>query len=195
MSQSTHVPDPACGPRSVTRIDRGGLDLRSLVLLAALIAAGFILDFTIGKAIGALSGGAINPEFVIAAYCLTILVVRPGIGHALVIGLISAAIIQITTASPLVDFAAESVGAVVMALIVRAGMSSPVKWIIPAGGTFIATAASGVIFMLIKMAIMGFAQNIVLVMLPVVVATAVFNSVLAAALYLPIRFTLKLGDQ
>ena len=37
----------------------------------------------------------ISPEFIISAFCLTILVVRPNIGQALVIGLISAAVIQI----------------------------------------------------------------------------------------------------
>ena len=88
MSQNTTV---AAQPRTVQTADRGKLDIRALVLLAILLAAGFILNFTAGKAISGISGGMISPEFIISAFCLTILVVRPNIGQALVIGLISAA--------------------------------------------------------------------------------------------------------
>ncbi|MFR3925284.1 MAG: hypothetical protein ACLTXI_08765 [Collinsella sp.] len=106
MSQNT----TATQPRTVQTADRGKLDVRALVLLAILLAAGFILNFTVGKAISGISGGMISPEFIISAFCLTILVVRPNIGQAL-IGLISAAVIQITTTSPFVDFAAEGIAA------------------------------------------------------------------------------------
>ena len=90
MSQNT----TATQPRTVQTADRGKLDVRALVLLAILLAAGFILNFTVGKAISGISGGMISPEFIISAFCLTILVVRPNIGQALVIGLISAAVIH-----------------------------------------------------------------------------------------------------
>lgn len=112
-------------PRTVATVDRGKLDIKALVLLAILLAAGFILNMFVGKAISGATGGMISPEFIISAFCLTILVVRPNIGQALVIGLISAAVIQITTTSPFIDFAAEGVAAVVMALIVKAGMKTP----------------------------------------------------------------------
>ena len=116
MSQNT----TATQPRTVQAADRGKLDVRALVLLAILLAAGFILNFTVGKAISGISGGMISPEFIISAFCLTILVVRPNIGQALVIGLISAAVIQITTTSPFIDFAAEGIAAMLMAGIVNA---------------------------------------------------------------------------
>ena len=110
MSQNT----TAAQPRTVQTADRGKLDIRALVLLAILLAAGFILNFTVGKAISGISGGMISPEFIISAFCLTILVIRPNIGQALVIGLISAAVIQITTTSPFVDFAAEGIAAMLV---------------------------------------------------------------------------------
>ena len=66
--------------RTVNTNDRDKLDLQALVLLAVLLAAGFILNFTVGKAISSISGGMISPEFIISAFCLTILVVRPNIG-------------------------------------------------------------------------------------------------------------------
>ena len=182
-------------PRTVESVDHGKLDIKALVLLAVLLAAGFILDFTVGKVISGTTGGAISPEFIISAFCLTILVVRPNIFQALIIGLISAAVIQITTTSPFVDFAAEGVAAMVMAAIVSAGMKSGAKAAIPAVGTFVTTVLSGVIFMVIKLALFGFSAEMVAVlpaaMLPVIFATAVFNAVLVAALYIPIKKALK----
>ena len=58
MSQNTTTAQP----RTVQTADRGKLDVRALVLLAILLAAGFILNFTVGKAISGISGGMISPE-------------------------------------------------------------------------------------------------------------------------------------
>ena len=179
--------------RTVAAADHGKLDIQALVLLAVLLAAGFILNFTVGKAISGISGGLISPEFIISAFCLTILVVRPDVGQALVIGLISAAVIQITTTSPFIDFAAEGVAAMLMALIVRIGMESGAKKAVPLIGSFVTTAVSGVIFMLIKIAMVGAAGELAAAMLPVVAMTAVFNAILVGALYLPIQKALRLN--
>lgn len=177
--------------RTVTSPDRGKLDVRALVLLAVLLAAGFILNFTVGKAISSISGGMISPEFIISAFCLTILVIRPNVTQALVIGLISAAVIQITTTSPFVDFAAEGVAAMLMALIVSAGMRGSAEKFVPALGTLVTTVVSGVIFMIIKIAMIGAAQELAAAMLPVILATGVFNAILVQALYAPVRKALK----
>lgn len=194
MSQNDSSQNAQPVARTVAATDHGKLDIQALVLLAVLLAAGFILNFTVGKAISGISGGLISPEFIISAFCLTILVVRPSVGQALVIGLISAAVIQITTTSPFIDFAAEGIAAMLMALIVRVGMESGAKKAVPLIGSFVTTAVSGVIFMLIKIAMVGAAGELAAAMLPVVLLTAVFNAVLVQALYLPIRKALKLAD-
>ena len=191
MAQNTTTSAHA---RTVSTVDRGKLDIKALVLLAVLLAAGFILNMFVGKAIGAMSGGMISPEFIISAFCLTILVVRPNALQALIIGLISAAVIQLTTTLPGADFVAEGVAAVLMALIVNAGMKTPAKGIIPIVGTFVCTFISGFIFMLIRMALMQFDMAIAAAMLPVVALTAVFNAILVGALYVPVKKALKLGD-
>lgn len=180
--------------RTVTTSDHGKLDIKALVLLAVLLAAGFILNMFLGKAIGAMSAGMINPEFIISAFCLTILVVRPNAIQALIIGLISAAVIQLTTSLPGADFVAEGVAAVLMALIVNAGMKTSARTIIPTLGTFVTTFVSGFIFMVIRMVLMQFDMAIAAAMLPVVAITAVFNAVLVGALYVPIKKALKLND-
>lgn len=193
MSNTTNTAN-AQQARTVNSSDHGKLDVRALVLLAVLLAAGFILNFTVGKAISSVSGGMISPEFIISAFCLTILVVRPNIPQALVIGLISAAVIQITTTSPFIDFAAEGIAAMLMAAIVSAGMRGKAKAITPFLGTLVTTVVSGVIFMIIKIAMIGAAQQLVAAMLPVVLLTAVFNAILVQALYVPIRKALKIAD-
>ena len=172
--------------RTVNTVDHGKLDVRALVLLAVLLAAGFILNFTVGKAISSLSGGVISPEFIISAFCLTILVVRPNVPQALVIGLISAAVIQITTTSPFIDFAAEGIAAMLMAVIVNAGMRGGAKKFVPAIGTFVTTVVSGCIFMVIKMAMLGVVAQLAAAMLPVVI--------LVQALYIPICKALKVSE-
>lgn len=185
---------PSGRPRTVAIDERRGLDIQSLVLLAVLLAAGFILNFTAGKAISAVSGGAIAPEFIVSAFCLAILVIRPTIPQALVIGLISAAVIQITTSSPGIDFVAEGIAAVAMASIVNVGTRTPARNLVPVVGTFITTFLSGMVFMVIKMALMGFAGELAAVMTPVVTVTAVFNAILVGALYQPVKQSLGLNE-
>lgn len=185
---------PSGRPRTVAIDERRGLDIQSLVLLAVLLAAGFILNFTAGKAISAVSGGAIAPEFIVSAFCLAILVIRPTIPQALVIGLISAAVIQITTSSPGIDLVAEGIAAVAMASIVNVGARTPARNLVPVVGTFITTFLSGMIFMVVKMALMGFAGELAAVMTPVVTVTAVFNAILVGALYQPVKQSLGLNE-
>lgn len=185
---------PSGRPRTVAIDERRGLDIQSLVLLAVLLAAGFNLNFTAGKAISAVSGGAIAPEFIVSAFCLAILVIRPTTPQALVIGVISAAVIQITTSSPGIDFVAEGIAAVAMASIVNVGARTPARNLVPVVGTFITTFLSGMIFIVVKMALMGFAGELAAVMTPVVTVTAVFNAILVGALYQPVKQSLGLNE-
>lgn len=185
---------PSGRPRTVVVDERRGLGIQNLVLLAVLLAAGFILNFTAGKAISAVSGGAIAPEFIISTFCLAILIIRPTIPQALVIGLISAAVIQITTSSPGIDFVAEGIAAMAMAAIADIGSRTPARGLVPVVGTFITTFLSGMVFMVIKMALMGFAGELAAVMTPVVALTAAFNAVLVGALYQPVKRSLGLNE-
>ena len=64
------MPKPGQQPRTCTVEKVDELEVRSLILLAVLLAAGFILNFTVGKAISSISGGLISPEFIISAFCI-----------------------------------------------------------------------------------------------------------------------------
>ena len=61
-------------------------------------------------------------------------------------------------------------------------------------GTFATTFLSGFIFMVVKMALMGFASQLAAVMLPVIALSSVFNAILVGALYQPVRNSLGATD-
>ena len=159
---------------------RGSLDIAALVLLAILLAAGFVLNFTLGNAL-AISG--IKPQFIIAAYCLAVLLVRPGVPQAVVIGLVSAAVIQPTTSILGLNFLTEAAGAASMALVVRAAGTGKA---VPFAGALFTTFVSGALFAVCGTVLMQADMATVLVKLPTVLGTAAFNAAVVQALFLPL---------
>ena len=78
-------------------------------------------------------------------------------------------------------------------IVNAAGKNGQVKPAVAVVATFVTTFVSGVIFMVIKMAMLGVVGELAAAMLPVVAMTAVFNAILVGALYLPIQKALKLN--
>lgn len=192
MSQQNANTATAQQARTVNTIDRGKLDLKALTLYAILLAAGFVLNLTVSKFFSGLTGGFLSPEFIIAAFCLEILIIKPNIGQAAVIGLLAGVVIQITASVKGPDLIAEPVAAVVMALLVSALSDSKAKGLLPLVGTFIVTFISGIIYALIFSFLIMKNPAFVGVMAPVVAATGVANAIIVAALHLPIKKALKL---
>ena len=191
MSQNANTDQQV---RTVTAVDHGKLDLKSLTLYAILLAAGFVLNLTVSKFFSGLTGGFLSPEFIIAAFCLEILAIKPNLGQAAVIGLLAGVVIQITASVKGPDLIAEPVAAVVMAALVSAFGNSKAKGALPLVGTFVVTFASGLIYAVIFSFLIMKNPAFVGVMAPVVAATGVANAVIVSALYLPIKKALKLND-
>lgn len=192
MSQQNTNTANAQQARTVAAVDHGKLDLKALTLYAILLAAGFVLNMTVSKFFSGLTGGFLSPEFIIAAFCLEILIIKPNIGQAAVIGLLAGVVIQITASVKGPDLIAEPVAAVVMALLVSALSDSKAKGLLPLVGTFIVTFISGIIYALIFSFLIMKNPAFVGVMAPVVAATGVANAIIVAALHLPIKKALKL---
>ena len=192
MSQQNTNTANAQQARTVAAVDHGKLDLKALTLYAILLAAGFVLNLTVSKFFSGLTGGFLSPEFIIAAFCLEILIIKPNIGQAAVIGLLAGVVIQITASVKGPDLIAEPVAAVVMALLVSALSDSKVKGLLPLVGTFVVTFISGIIYAVIFSFLIMKNPAFVGVMAPVVAATGVANAIIAAALHLPIKKALKL---
>lgn len=192
MSQQNTNTANAQQARTVAAVDHGKLDLKALTLYAILLAAGFVLNMTVSKFFSGLTGGFLSPEFIIAAFCLEILIIKPNIGQAAVIGLLAGVVIQITASVKGPDLIAEPVTAVVMVLLVSALSNSKAKGLLPLVGTFIVTFISGIIYALIFSFLIMKNPAFMGVMAPVVVATGVANAIIVAALHLPIKKALKL---
>ena len=63
-----------------------GLTTQDLILIAVLLAAGAVLKLTVASF---LSFAGMKPNFVIAMYCLAIILTRPKLPQAIIIGLIA----------------------------------------------------------------------------------------------------------
>ena len=169
-----------------TASSQGLIDVSSLVLLAILLAAGFILNMTVGNAL-AMTG--IKPQFIIAAYALAIALTRASIGQAAIYGLVSAAVIQLTTSIPGLNFFTEVAGAIAMAALVKSGIGGSKAN--PFIAAFVTTLVSGALFAVCGTLIMGAALPTALAKVPVVLGTAVFNAIVVQALYFPLARVLK----
>lgn len=188
MSQNTTTQQA----RTVQTADHGAFDVKEAVLYAVLLAAGIILNFASKPILGNFS--MISPEFVITSFCLMILISKPNLGKALVIGLIAGVIIQFTASVKGPDLVAETISAAVMALIVKAGMKTPAKAVVPAIGTFVTTFLSGCIYAVIVALLLKNQPEMFMAMMPVVALTGVFNGVLVQALFIPIKKALKIAE-
>lgn len=168
--------------------DHGSVDVSSIVLLSVLLAAGFILNFTLGNAL-AITG--IKPQFIIAAYALAILLTRARSTQAVLYGLIAAAVIQLSTSIPGLNFVTEAAGALTVALLARLEVAPAGRSITPFIASFTATLVSGALFAGLGTVLMGAALVTVAAKIPLVLGTAVFNAIVVQALYAPLKAVLK----
>ena len=148
----------------------GLLDIKSLVLLAILLAAGFILNMTLGNA-------------------LAIILTRASVAQSVLYAALSACVIQLTTSIPGLNFLTEVVAAIAMALLVKANVGGSKAC--PLVSAFLTTLISGALFAVLGTVIMGAALSTVVVKVPLVLGTAVFNAIVVQALYIPLNKVLN----
>ncbi len=171
------------------------LDINSLLIVAVLFAAGCILDFTAGKALAI--AGNIKPNFLIASYCLSILLIRPKVYQGAIIGALAATLMQITATIPFMNYLCDIVAAVVMTLLVLAYVRFFPKdanrkvSVFPLIATFITTVVSGMIFASVASTFIMHSPKTMIVMAPIVFGTAVFNAVIVGVLHTPLKFVIR----
>ena len=175
-----------------------GLAIQDLILIAVLIAAGAVLKLTVSSF---LTFAGMKPNFMIAMYCIAIILTRPNLIQSACIGLLVGLVSQIPllNATPLVNFASELVGAVVCCLLVTvfsrvASRNSLVQNVaFPAVITFVSTIFSGYTFaMIVGVTVSGLEPMAVFgVYAVMVLGTAAMNCVVAAILVPVLRKVLK----
>lgn len=197
MSQET-VSVRASQPRVVSSVEKknGTLDISALVLIAILLAAGAVLKLTVGSLLASMG---MKPNFIIAMYCLAIILVRPKIGQALIVGLLAGALCQIPmlNATPLLNIPSELLGALACGLLIKVPMNIAGKLDLnPLVTTFVSTLISGGVFAALSIYInvvstggdifVAFAAYAAIVL-----GTATFNAVIVQILVVPLRKVLK----
>lgn len=189
----TELNTAAARKRIVVEREREGLSVRDLILVAVLLAAGAVLKLTVSSF---LSFGGMKPNFIIAMYCLAIILVRPKLAQAIVIGLIAGLICQIPmlAATPYVNIPSEVLGALACGLLIRIPLKIGGKLDLnPLVTTFLSTVVSGYTFAIIVGVVLnGLSLPVTLGTYAVMVfGTATINCILVAVLAMPLRRVLE----
>ncbi|OPX66362.1 MAG: hypothetical protein A4E37_01970 [Methanoregulaceae archaeon PtaB.Bin056] len=169
---------------------------KDIAIVGILLAIGAILRYFL-----AMLHTPLTPNMIIAFYCLAIILVRPKVLEALGIGIVAGILSMLISSSifPPANLISEPLGA-----LVCFGLYAVLKDRIggPAVATFTTTLASGFAFAAI--ALLAVAPKIldkystvfgfILVFVPIVVITAVFNAIIVQILYYPANRVLNRGS-
>lgn len=182
--------------RAVATGQKKGLGTQDLILVAVLLAAGAVLKLTVGSL---LASFGMKPNFIIAAYCLAIILIRPNLAQSAAIGLIAGLICQIPmlNATPLLNIPSEFLGALVCGLLIRVPMNIGGKLDInPLVNTFVSTCVSGFTFaaLAVYINVVAVGGNFMVAMaayVAIVLGTATFNCIFVQILAIPLKKVLK----
>lgn len=182
--------------RTVAAQEKKGMTARDMLLIGILLAAGAVLKFFVGS----LFNVGMKPNFIIAMYCLIILLIRPKLYEAAIIGILAGAVCQFFPGQPYLNFASELVGAVLMSLLIRIPMNIRIPnnktiSLHPIVATFLSTLASGFTFVGIMYLLYYAGADIkptpLGIFLGIIFGTAAINAVIVQLLHIPMRLVLK----
>lgn len=169
--------------------EKKGLQIRDLILVAVLLAAGAVLKFFVGSLINI---GGMKPNFIIAMYCMAIALINANVAAAAVIGILAGAICQFFPGTPYLNFASEFAGAIVMSLLIKIPLPKLGKIDLkPAVATLFSTFVSGGLYTVLLIFALGADKATLAAYIPIVLCTACINAVLVQLLYIPLKMTLK----
>ncbi len=180
--------------RVVLKEKKAGLTISDVILVGVLLATGAVLKFFVGSMFNA----GMKPNFIIAMYCLAILIIKPKLSEAIVIGIIAGAICQVFPGTPYINLISEPLGAFVMAVLI----SLPLKFkmyslLKPVLGTFLSTLASGLSYLGILY--IAFYAGADVEAIPfsafsiMILLTAIVNAIIVQILYVPVKLALGRG--
>ena len=175
--------------RELNESAKKGISLQDLLLAAVLLAAGAVLKFFVGTFINFFG---MKPNFIIAMYCLAIVLIRPKIYYSIIIGLIAGAICQFFPGTPYLNFASEAAGALAMGLLIFIpAKNKSAKIALSAINTFISTIISGGLFTILLFVVIKSDPSAMAAYVPIVLGTATLNAIIVGALYGPLAKVLK----
>ncbi len=175
--------------RVVLKEKKSGLSISDVILVGVLLAVGVVLKFFVGSMFTVM-----KPNFIIAMYCLAILLIRPKFREAIIIGVLAGALCQVFPGTPYINVVSEPIGAMVMVLLVYLPIEIGKFSLKPIIGTFISTLASGFSFIGILYAAFYAGASVetipIGVFITIILGTAVLNAVIVQILYIPLKLAL-----
>lgn len=174
--------------RIVASQEKKGFSIQDLILVAVLLAAGAVLKLFVGSVVNFFG---MKPNFIIASYCLAILLVRPKLVECAVIGLLAGAICQFLPGTPWLNFISELLGAAAMFFMMKVPFRFGKLDLQPLLSTFVSTVISGGSFVVCLFAFMHMETSGLVAYVPIVLGTAAIGSVLVQALYPALKKVLK----
>ena len=165
-----------------------GFSIQDLIIVAVLLAAGTVLKLFVGSVINFFG---MKPNFIIASYCLAILLVRPNLVGCAIIGILAGAICQFLPGTPWLNFISELLGAVAMFFMMKIPFRFKKMDLNPLLSTFVSTVISGGSFVVCLLVFMGADTSSMVAYVPIVLGTAAIGSVIVQLLYLPLKKVLK----
>ncbi len=172
---------------------------KDIAIVGILLAIGAILRYFL-----AMLHTPLTPNMIIAFYCLAIILIRPKILEALGIGLVAGVLSMLISSSmfPPANIISEPLGALVC-FVLYAALRERTKFA-PTVTTFIATLVSGFSFAAIAIIAIGATylakyngdmMAFIVIFVPIVVITAVFNAIVVQFLYIPSSRVLLRGQE
>lgn len=181
----------AMNKREVAAEEKKGLGVSEILLIGILLAAGAVLKFFVGSVINF----GMKPNFIIAMYCLIVLLIRPRVKEAAIIGILAGAVCQFFPGQPYINFGSELIGAVAMVLLLKIPMNIGKISLSPIVGTFISTLISGFTFIGIMYVMYYTGAEItptpLAAFMAIIFGTAFINAIIVQVLYIPLKLALK----
>ena len=165
-----------------------GFSIQDLIIVAVLLAAGTVLKLFVGSVVNFFG---MKPNFIIASYCLAILLVRPNLAGCAIIGILAGAICQFLPGTPWLNFISELLGAAAMYFMIRIPFKFGKLDLNPLLATFVSTVISGGSFVVCLFVFMHMETSGLVAYIPIVLGTAAIGSVLVQLLYLPLKKVLN----
>lgn len=168
--------------------EKKSMGISDLILVAVLLAAGAVLKYFVGAFVNI---GGMKPNFIIAMYCLAILLIKPRLYESAIIGLLAGAICQLFPGTPYLNFISELLGAVTMAVLLKLPLQTKKINLQPIVTAFFSTVVSGSMYVVCLFVFTRADISAMAAYVPIIFFTAVFNAVIVNVLYIPLRAALK----
>lgn len=177
--------------REVVHVEQTGLRaVSNVILVGVLLAAGAVLKLFLSSYFTVM-----KPNFVIAMYCLAILLIKPRPGEALIVGLLAGAICQFFPGTPYINLVSEPLGALAMVLLMKLPLKAGKFDLRPIACTVLSTLISGFAYVagmyLMFYAGADIAPTPLAAFLAIIFGTAAINAVIVQILMMPLKTALK----